>query len=1031
MYSKILLFALMLLFAINSQGQNQFAFYKNGTYLYTASPKGKPAILGKGVKVKKSKIIQSAKTFTYSTMPKEVLTKIPIADSMVFYSALQGQDGHTWLFVERNMDLPDYHFCAFDAEKGIKTILFTHTSSPDAQYAFKPIAWSADKSIVYIEALVFGSATENEGIWSYNMTTQQFVRLPLTPGYRTTPVISPDKKYLLYGATSGAKGPESQTNQIWLFDLQKNKETLIQQDTQAFYGIVGWTGKGVLKTDLLKIDEKDTSVSEKKNDSAGIVQQIDFKLPWAAGGAYCVSRTGSLLPNMNFPATCTAPTCGPYSGDHGYQAFDFPIPLQTNVLAVAPGTVVFAWFNATGTQTLTGGFGNLVKIKHSDNTYTYYAHLNSIGVKVGDVVGQGCIIGKLGNTGHSSGPHLHFEWRDVGDVKFNDDDFWPVFTEYACTPNQNKLYTSQNTQQTCTSNFNLNCANAVTLNCGQSYEGATTGKQSSSNNATTGDYSNVNSNPYTTWNDPGPEDVYKITTTTPGDITATLTNTATGLDLDVFILNNCGVNTNPGNVTVTSTTCTMTNAPAGTYYILVDGYASMYPAGQSSTPYNGHYGSYTITVNCTPVCSYSLSAASATVTAGDTTLNLAITAPQGCNWSAATSGCNWLTLNNATSSGNGTVLIQVAENTSTTSRTCTITVEGQSFTITQNGALPCATAPLAPGNLSVSISGNNQTHLSWSGSLSNVSTMEVERAAAPGGPFSFLAATGLTPSYTDNSGTPGTTYYYRVRSCCETNCSPWSNVVSIQACAYSAAATAITSSPGSICPGGSVELSIQGGAAGTGAVWTWRADQCDTGPVIASGTSMVTVTPAVSRNYFVKPEGGYCGPPVACAAQLVTVNQIPMVNLPATAVLSQGQPVTLDATVPGLTYLWSTGATTAAITVQQAGTYSITVTNTSGCTASGSVIVSGTTATGDIPEDQFRMTVSPNPTDGIVSISCSGGASTAVAVIDPLGRKVLEEHTLVPDGGTRILDLGKLPAGSYGVQITGTWGVKTVLVVRN
>lgn len=64
-----------------------------------------------------------------------------------------------------------------------------------------------------------------------------------------------------------------------------------------------------------------------------------------------------------------------------------------------------------------GGYGNYVKIKHSDGTYTIYAHLakDSITVKVGDVVDQGQVIGKVGNSGSSTGVHLHFEMREGGD----------------------------------------------------------------------------------------------------------------------------------------------------------------------------------------------------------------------------------------------------------------------------------------------------------------------------------------------------------------------------------------------------------------------------------------------------------------------------------------------------------------------------------------------------------------------------------------------------------------------------------------
>lgn len=59
------------------------------------------------------------------------------------------------------------------------------------------------------------------------------------------------------------------------------------------------------------------------------------------------------------------------------------------------------------------GYGNYVKIKHSDGTYTLYGHLakDSITVMSGDVVAQGQVIGKIGNSGSSIGAHLHFEVR--------------------------------------------------------------------------------------------------------------------------------------------------------------------------------------------------------------------------------------------------------------------------------------------------------------------------------------------------------------------------------------------------------------------------------------------------------------------------------------------------------------------------------------------------------------------------------------------------------------------------------------------
>lgn len=60
------------------------------------------------------------------------------------------------------------------------------------------------------------------------------------------------------------------------------------------------------------------------------------------------------------------------------------------------------------------GYGNIIIIDHQNGIHTWYAHLDKINVKAGDIVEKGNIIGELGNTGYSTGPHLHFEVRKDG-----------------------------------------------------------------------------------------------------------------------------------------------------------------------------------------------------------------------------------------------------------------------------------------------------------------------------------------------------------------------------------------------------------------------------------------------------------------------------------------------------------------------------------------------------------------------------------------------------------------------------------------
>ena len=84
-----------------------------------------------------------------------------------------------------------------------------------------------------------------------------------------------------------------------------------------------------------------------------------------------------------------------------HNGMDFTAKKGTKVVAVANGEIIFSSFHAK--------YGNFVKIKHKDGYQTNYAHMNSIAVKIGDIVTVGEKIGAVGNTGESIGNHLHFE----------------------------------------------------------------------------------------------------------------------------------------------------------------------------------------------------------------------------------------------------------------------------------------------------------------------------------------------------------------------------------------------------------------------------------------------------------------------------------------------------------------------------------------------------------------------------------------------------------------------------------------------
>ncbi|MEV7835181.1 M23 family metallopeptidase [Streptomyces subrutilus] len=87
---------------------------------------------------------------------------------------------------------------------------------------------------------------------------------------------------------------------------------------------------------------------------------------------------------------------------------DFAVPVGTPVKSAAAGTVVKAGPNGGGDGP---AYGNAIVIKHANNTYSQYAHLSRIQVKIGQKVRVDQKIALSGNTGNSSGPHLHFEIR--------------------------------------------------------------------------------------------------------------------------------------------------------------------------------------------------------------------------------------------------------------------------------------------------------------------------------------------------------------------------------------------------------------------------------------------------------------------------------------------------------------------------------------------------------------------------------------------------------------------------------------------
>ena len=159
-----------------------------------------------------------------------------------------------------------------------------------------------------------------------------------------------------------------------------------------------------LSTDYAKFDFKYTQIRD-------VVSQIEKNIhaldQFLLDKESFLNSTPTILPASGWITSYFGQRISPYLGKlKMHEGLDVGAPYGTHVNAPADGIVVFSGEKA--------GFGKFVQVDHGYGIETIYAHNQSLFVRAGEKVKRGTLLAGVGNTGHSTGPHLHYEVRVNG-----------------------------------------------------------------------------------------------------------------------------------------------------------------------------------------------------------------------------------------------------------------------------------------------------------------------------------------------------------------------------------------------------------------------------------------------------------------------------------------------------------------------------------------------------------------------------------------------------------------------------------------
>ena len=186
------------------------------------------------------------------------------------------------------------------------------------------------------------------------------------------------------------------------YEEEYNAEVVYEDDNSMYIGETEVVQEGVPGKHIV------TDLVTYKGDTETDREQLEENVQVAAV-AQIVKRGTKSKPTYMFPVTNWNVTSNfGYRWGRLHAGTDVGVPIGTTVRASRGGQVITAGW--------VGGYGNCVIIDHGDGVATRYGHLSEVTVSVGQYVDQGEQIALSGNTGRSTGPHLHFEIRINGEA---------------------------------------------------------------------------------------------------------------------------------------------------------------------------------------------------------------------------------------------------------------------------------------------------------------------------------------------------------------------------------------------------------------------------------------------------------------------------------------------------------------------------------------------------------------------------------------------------------------------------------------